>query len=343
MFASFFGTFFSIFIAGFLLILVFIAMLTGVATSTLSSASSEKAIKIEDNSILHITLNTPIQDRTSDNPFENFDFNTFENSNNLGLDRILTTIKKAKSDDKIKGIYLDLTSINTGMASIEEIRIALNDFKKSKKWIISYSEIYTQRTYYLASVADKIYLNPAGIMELRGLGNQLMFFKNMLEKLDVDVQIIRHGKFKSAVEPYMLEKMSDANREQMQKILNTMWGSMLNDVSGSRNIKVDKIINVKARYFKFNQFKSTQVIADVIYTDLKSNQTLDAFLIDSEFIFENNYARFRGDKRALKRKDKDLLDHRHVHFPTDAQMVYDTGEDLKLQLKDIISSYRIRV
>ncbi|MBL4668107.1 MAG: signal peptide peptidase SppA, partial [Flavobacteriales bacterium] len=134
-----------------------------------------------------------------------------------------------------------LTSINTGMASIEEIRIALNDFKKSKKWIISYSEIYTQRTYYLASVADKIYLNPAGIMELRGLGNQLMFFKNMLEKLDVDVQIIRHGKFKSAVEPYMLEKMSDANREQMQKILNTMWGSMLNDVSGSRNIKVDKI------------------------------------------------------------------------------------------------------
>ena len=105
----------------------------------------------------------------------------------------------------------------------------------------SYSEVYTQGTYYLASVADKVYVNPAGIVELKGLGTQLMFFKNMLEKLDVDVQIIRHGKFKSAVEPFMLEKMSDSNREQLERILNTAWGSMINKIAASRDIKTATI------------------------------------------------------------------------------------------------------
>ena len=239
MFASFFGTFFSMIVAGLLLIVIFIAMLTG----TMSSAGkADKQIsEVEKNSILHITLNTPIKDRTSENPFENFDFNTLENSSNLGLDKILASIEKAKSDDRIEGICLDLTFINTGMASIEEIRNALLDFKKSKKWIISYSEVYTQGTYYLASVADKIYVNPVGIVELKGLATQLMFFKNMLAKLDVDVQIIRHGKFKSAVEPFMLEKMSASNREQLEKILNTAWGSMINGIAASRDIKTATI------------------------------------------------------------------------------------------------------
>lgn len=239
MFASFFGTFFSMLVAGILLFVIFFAMLAGVMSST--GKDQQKITKVEDNSILHIKLNTPINDRTSDNPFENFDFNTFENSNNLGLDKILESIEKAKHDDRIEGIYLDLTFLNTGMASIEEIRNALEDFKKSKKWIISYSEVYTQGTYYLASVSDKIYVNPAGIVELKGLATQLMFFKNMLEKLEVDVQIIRHGKFKSAVEPFMLEKMSDSNREQLQRILNTAWGSMINDIAASRDIKTATI------------------------------------------------------------------------------------------------------
>tara|TARA_B100000809_G_C15133968_1_gene529746 strand:- start:970 stop:2706 length:1737 start_codon:yes stop_codon:yes gene_type:complete len=226
-------------VAGVLLIVIFIAMLTGAMSS--AGKADQQISKVEDNTILHITLNSPIRDRTSENPFENFDFNTLENSSNLGLDKILESIEKAKSDDRIEGIYLDLTFLNTGMASIEEIRNALVDFKKSKKWIISYSEVYTQGTYYLASVADKIYVNPAGIVELKGLAIQLMFFKNMLEKLEVDVQIIRHGKFKSAVEPFMLEKMSDSNREQLEKILSTAWGSMINDIAASRDIKTATI------------------------------------------------------------------------------------------------------
>ena len=157
------------------------------------------------------------------------------------MDKILKTIEKAKTDDRIKGIYLDLNVVNGGMATVEEIRNALEDFKTTGKWIVSYSEIYTQKGYYLASVADKIYLNPAGMMELRGLSSQLMFFKNALAKLDVDMQVIRHGKFKSAVEPFMLEKMSESNRKQMELILNTTWGSMLEKVAASRKISIEKI------------------------------------------------------------------------------------------------------
>ena len=243
MFASALGTFVSITLSGIFLIFIFFAMLTGFTTSTLSSLaeSNEKVEKVENNSILRLTLNKPITDRSSENPFENFNFSTMESQNGLGLDKILRSIKNAKTDDKIKVIYLDLTYIPAGMATLEELRAALIDFKKSKKWIISYSEIYTQGTYYIASVADKIYVNPAGIVEHRGLSSELMFFKNALEKLDVEMQIIRHGKFKSAVEPYMLEKMSDANREQMELILNTAWSSMTKEVSKSRGISVAKL------------------------------------------------------------------------------------------------------
>lgn len=223
----------------FITMIIFFAVIGTLISS--ATSSSEKIVKIKDNSVLHLKFDYPIKDRTSNNPFENIDFSTFETHENLGLDLILKNIAKAKDDDKIKGIYLDLTSMNTGMASIEEIRNALKDFKKSGKWIVSYSEVYTQSTYYLASLSDKIYLNPAGLVEMRGLSTQLMFFKNALEKLEVEMQIIRHGKFKSAVEPYMLEKMSDSNREQMELILNTAWGSMLKDLSESRKITIEEL------------------------------------------------------------------------------------------------------
>ena len=240
MFASALGTFLSIMIAGIFLFVIFFAMLGGVIAEA-SENGPGKIEKVEDNSILHLTLNKPISDRTSENPFENFDFASMTAQNSLGLDKILNAIEKAKTDDKIKGIYLDLSSIPAGMATLEELRAAIIDFKKSNKWVISYSEVYTQGSYYIASAADKIYLNPAGIVEHRGLASELMFFKNALEKLDVEMQIIRHGKFKSAVEPFMLEKMSDANREQMQLILNTAWSSMVKQVAESRSISIEKL------------------------------------------------------------------------------------------------------
>jgi len=239
MFASMLGTFITIMLASVLSMVIFFAMLASVIDGSENTAG--KKVKIESNSVLHLTLNKPIKDRTSDNPFENFDFGSMESQNGVGLDNILASIKKAKTDDNIKGIYLDLTNIPAGMATLEEIRAALVDFKKSKKWIISYAELYTQSSYYIASVADKVCVNPAGIVEHRGLASELMFFKNALEKLDVEMQIIRHGKFKSAVEPYMLEKMSDANREQYQLLLNTAWTSLMEDVAESRNLSLEKL------------------------------------------------------------------------------------------------------
>lgn len=235
MFASMLAMLVTFFIA----MIIFIAAIGALISS--ATSSSEKQVDVKDNSVLHVKFDYEIKDRTSNNPFENIDFSTFEAQENLGLDLILTNIEKAKTDDRIKGIYLDLTTLRTGMASLEEIRHALKDFKKSGKWIISYSEVYTQGTYYLASLSDKIYVNPAGLVEMRGLSTQLMFFKNALEKLDVEMQIIRHGKFKSAVEPFILEKMSDSNREQMNLILSTAWGSMLKDISESRKISIEEL------------------------------------------------------------------------------------------------------
>jgi protease-4 len=240
MFASMIGTFITIMLASILTLVIFFAML-GSLLSSASEGQKDQLTKVKDNSVLHVKLDHDIPDRTSNNPFENFNFQTFKATESLGLDKVLSSINNAKTDDKIKGIYLDLTSIGGGMATLEEIRNALVDFKKSGKWIISYSEIYTQGTYYLASVSDKIYLNPAGIVEHRGLSAELMFFKNALEKLEVEMQIIRHGKFKSAVEPYMLEKMSDENREQYELLLNTAWGSMIKEVAKSRKLSIDKL------------------------------------------------------------------------------------------------------
>jgi protease-4 len=240
MFASALGTFLSLLVAGVFLFVIFFTILAGVISEA-SENGEGQVKKIDNNSILHLSLNTPITDRTSENPFTNFDISTMQSQNGLGLDKMLKAIEKAKTDNNIKGIYLDLTFIPAGMATLEELRAAIIDFKKSEKWVISYSEIYTQGSYYIASAADKIYLNPAGIVEHRGLSAELMFFKNALEKLDVEMQIIRHGKFKSAVEPYMLEKMSDANREQMQLLLNTAWNSMTKQVAESRNISIEKL------------------------------------------------------------------------------------------------------
>jgi len=273
-------------------------------------SSGEKITNIKDNSVLHIKLNNEIKDRTSENPFENFDFNTFENSNNLGLDKILASIEKAKNDDRIEGIYLDLTFVNTGMASVEEIRNALLDFKKSEKWIISYSEVYTQGTYYLASVADKIYVNPAGIVELKGLATQLMFFKNMLEKLDVDVQIIRHGKFKSAVEPFMLEKMSASNREQLEKILSTAWGSMINGIAASRDIKTLKIneladglkIEDAKDALKYN-FVDGLMYKDELLAELRNRIDLEENA-DITTISLEKYANTKSKGKKVKSKNK---------------------------------------
>jgi len=227
----------------------------GVVGALVSSSTSNKQVAVLDNSILVINLENEVVDRASENPMENFNFKTFKPNPKAGLNNILLNIKNAKTDNKIKGIYLNMMSIQAGIASIEEIRNALVDFKKSGKFIVSYNDIYTQKAYYLISVADKIYLNPQGSIEWKGLGAEMMFFKGTLEKLGVEPQIIRHGKFKSAIEPYILDKMSDANRQQTITYMGSIWNNMLSSIAASRKLTIADL-NMYADSMKIEDAKT---------------------------------------------------------------------------------------
>ncbi len=228
--------------AGFLLSLfVLVLILIGIAASMVSSLNDGESVSISDNTILQITFESAIKERTDKNPLSGLDFSGIHNDKTPGLDEILKSLTKAKSDDRIKGILLELTGIEAGMATTEEIRNALLDFKKSGKFIYAYGESYSQKAYYLATVADSIYLYPTGDIDLRGLHADLMFFKGTMEKLEIKPEIIRHGKFKSAVEPFMYDKMSNENREQVTVFLNSIWKNILSGIAVSRNLEVAKL------------------------------------------------------------------------------------------------------
>lgn len=230
-------------LAGFLLILITI----GIIVSAVSSGKNETVV-VPEKTILMLTLDQPVSDRSSDNPFAHMNFSRPDVSTQLGLNDIISSIKKAESDSKIKGIYLELGDVPSGQATIEEIRNALIEFKKSGKFIVSYAEVFTQKSYYLASVSDKIYLNPAGDMEFKGMVGQVMFFKGLLDKIDVEAQVIRHGKFKSAVEPFTLDKMSEPSKVQTLTFISGMWNHLLNGISASRKISVDDLNAIANEY-----------------------------------------------------------------------------------------------
>lgn len=204
-------------------------------------SSADKAVEVKDNSVLYINLDKEIVDRASDSPFQGIDFTTFSPTSSLGLNKILKALENAKEDTKIKGIFMEFESVGAGAATVEEIRNALLDFKTSGKFIVSFSDVYSQKAYYLASVSDKIYLNPEGMVEWMGLRSEIMFYKNTLEKLGVEVQILRHGKFKSAVEPFMLDKMSPENREQQLTYMGSIWNHWVDGISKARSIKPEEL------------------------------------------------------------------------------------------------------
>jgi len=233
-------------------IIMFFILIGGIGAMV---SSQDQPVKVKEHTILHIKLDQPILDRSNNSPFDSFDFTSFSPQNQLGLNDILNNIKKAKTDPNIDGIYLDLTVIPTGIATIEEIRNALIDFKESEKFIISYSDTYTQPSYYIASVSDKVYLNPEGLLTFVGLRSEIMFFKETMKKLGVEPQIIRHGKFKSAVEPFMYTKMSEANRLQVMTYMGSIWHQILKGISEERSISV-KELNVLANNLTLNDAKA---------------------------------------------------------------------------------------
>lgn len=224
-----------IFLTSLLLFIIFLGVVGAIV------AKSDKVVDVKQNSLLVLKFDNEIVDRSSNNPMADFDFMSLSPTQKVGLNDILKGIKNASDDPKIKGIYLQNENIPAGAATIEEIRNALIEFKESGKFIISYSDVYTQKSYYLSSVADKILLNPEGDLAWTGLSAELMFFKNALEKLGVEAQIIRHGKFKSAVEPFMYEKMSPENREQIMTYVGSIWNHWVKGISVERSLTVDEL------------------------------------------------------------------------------------------------------
>ena len=201
-----------------------------------ASASATQAV--EKNSVLVLKLNGSIDEQGTDNTIGKLTGNYIPST---GLNDILSAIKKAKDEENIKGIYIDAGVLSTDYATLQEIRSALEDFRKSGKKIIAYADTYSQGSYYLASVADKIYLNPIGMVDWHGIGAQPVFYKDMLAKFGVKFQVVKVGTFKSATETYTEEHMSDANRLQTKMFLDGTWKQVCNAVSKSRGISVDSL------------------------------------------------------------------------------------------------------
>ncbi len=220
-----------------LLVVVGLIVIGGI----IGSMTADKETKVANNSLLHIDLRHQITERTIPDPFEELDLPGFNTTKSFGLDDILKGIEGAKDDDRIKGIYLDLSAVSASFATLQEIRDALLDFKTSGKFIVAYSEGYTQRAYYLASTADKIYVNPEGSVDFRGLASQIPFIKGTLDKLGVEMQVVKVGTFKSAVEPLILDRMSDANREQVTSFMGSIYDHFIDQVGTSRHIAVDSL------------------------------------------------------------------------------------------------------
>ena len=234
---EFFKMMFASMVGFILTIIVFTTIMMGILVAIIAGTTKDE-VTVEPNSILRITLDKPILDRSPKNPFA-FDLGPMNKT--IGLNDILKDIQRAKEDANIKGILLDVSIIPAGVATIQEIRSELVDFKKSGKFIVAYSEVYSQGAYFLATVADQIYLQPEGMIFFKGLNAELTFLKGTLDKLDIKMQVIRHGKYKAATEPLFRENMSPENRKQVQALIDNSWNIVLQGISETRKIDITQL------------------------------------------------------------------------------------------------------
>ena len=299
-------------IIGFIISLVIVsAIAIGIIAGIVSAIDDDNgAVLVSENSVLYLNLDQAILERTPHDGFANLAIIGSDGEKSIGFNDIIRSLEKAKTDDKIKCVYLSVSSPNAGFATMREVRNAMIDFKTSGKKIIAYSEVYTQGAYYLASVADKIYLNPEGALEFKGLSSKLMFFKGALDKLGIEAQIIRVGNYKSAVEPFITGKMSDKNREQVTAYLTGLYSTFLQGIAESRKIDTIQLHQIADDY-KIRQPKdalSYKMIDGLKYKDeildeLKSlSGTKKKDNISSVSI--NDYAKGLSDHKDGGSKDK---------------------------------------
>ncbi len=254
-------------IVGFICVTAFMGIMSLIMFFSIM-ATSDTQPTVSDGSVLRIELNGTVSERATENPFAELMGNKALASQ--GLDDLLKAIKVAKTNDKIKGIYLEGGLLSADFASLEELRKALVDFKQSKKFVVAYADQYTQGSYYLASAADKVWLNPSGMLDWHGIASQPIFFTDLMKKVGVKMQVFKVGTFKSAVEPYILTEMSEPNRQQVQSFIGDIWQHFCQDVSASRKISTDSLNAFADRYVTFaeaNDYVRLKMVDELTYID----------------------------------------------------------------------------
>ena len=270
------------------------------------AGSAEKVTELKSNSIYQLDLNGSLVDRSEEDPFSAALAEAFGQPEQkiIGLDDVLSNIEKAKNNDNVKGIYLKGGTLYGGFASIKEIRDALIDFKKTGKFIVAYADNYIQSNYYLVTVADKILINPQGMLELKGLAADLVFYKNTLDKIGVEMQVVKVGTFKSAVEPYITTKMSDANREQVTVYMNSIWKTMLNQISESRKISVDTLNAYADQMMMFQpteKSKQYSLVDSLVFAD-EVDSILTSYVSDYKLVKHTAMNNLPTNKKFEKSK-----------------------------------------
>ena len=265
--------------------------------------SAEDGVVIKDNSILELQMQLPINDYVGNNEADPF-ASLFGRAQ--GLDEILHAIQVAKTDADIKGISISNNFIMAGLAQTQAIRKALKDFKESGKFIYTYSDFYMQKDYYLASVADSIFLNPVGGMDFKGLSTEVLFYKDLQQKTGIKMEVIRHGKYKSAVEPFLANEMSDANRTQIKELINSLWATIVSDIAEGRNISEDNV-NIIAdtlggRLPKYA--KASGLIDEILFFDQYEDKLRTAISLDAKdeinYVALKDYTK-RSNKKTIKK------------------------------------------
>ncbi len=269
--------------------------------------SGEDDLTVKANSVLDLKIDSQVKDyvgNNADDPFAVFDVPT------IGLDEILDAIEVAKTDDDIKGISIDNNFMMAGLAQTQAIRNALANFKDSGKFIYAYGDFFMQKEYYLASVADSIFLNPVGALDFKGLSSEVLFFKDLQEKTGIKMEVIRHGKYKSAVEPFIANEMSDANRTQIKELLASLWGSMVNEIAEGRNLGVENL-NMIADTLGGRSpslAKASGLIDDIVFYDQYEDKLRSALALDATSELNkvplNDYLRRAKGKSKTAGKDK---------------------------------------
>jgi protease IV len=274
-------------------------------------ASGDKPFTLSEKSILVLKGGVPVPDRGNPNPWAGFDFINMTMTSAPGLNEILENIEKASKDDKIQGILIENGILPSGWATTSEIRNALIKFRESGKFVLAWSDyVLTQEGYYLSTAADKIYLNPGSMMEFKGLSGEVMFYKKALEKIGVEVQVIRHGKFKGAVEPFLLDGLSKENREQITDYVGSIWENVISAISASRNIPSEKLKKLADELTASNadEAVTSGLVDGLLYRDelIDTLKTLSGVSLDKkiQFVPMSKYIKIPNPSKKFMAKDR---------------------------------------